>query len=476
MSAKLKPELREIKNKIETEILNEERIKNEKSIYQETLDILENASHLINKARNKHELLFIYRTLSKRLYEAGMICKQMRNPDLGKRLILISKAIKDVLKYYVIYPLHNIIRKSVISRLWPHNCQNIKNLKDVLREYVIENAVLLFCYGRLVIDFLNSFNTEIEEATDQNLLKDAYEKIQYEARQTAKQHFVIGDYEYAWQYGVIGLVIEYMLSDFEHCFDRYMYSGKQVHQRTAPLRFRGYKEMRHQRNKTLTEKLSKTYATMESIIQKLRAELAAKIGQHVEQEFEYDEVEKVYNILIEVDLMLDKARTEREIIAIYYTIAERLKEVTHKYKSKIRIASILYRLAEIIHESIKEYLPHRVYETDLVKLLWPHNCNNLKQMKSLFYEYVLNNTALLGYSYGLAIDFLDPYMEQISATNDLHQLKEMYEDIQVDLVELEDEAYKKGEYKGAWGVSVIASVIGYLLSDFEHCTRRTAQP
>ncbi len=242
------------------------------------------------------------------------------------------------------------------------------------------------------------------------------------------------------------------------------------------VRFRRHGEMRHQRNKIPTEKLSKTYATMERIIQKLREELATKIGQHVEQEFEYDEVEKIYNILVEVDFMLDKAKTEREIIAIYDTIAERLKEVTHKYKSKIRIAFILYRLAEIIHESIKEYLPHRVYETDLVKLLWPHNCNNLKQMKSLFYEYVLNNTSLLGSDYGLAIDFLDSYMEQISSVNDLRQLRGIYEDIQVELIELEDEAYKKGEYKDAWRVGVIASVIGYLLSDFEHCTMQTAQP
>jgi len=45
-------------------------------------------------------------------------------------------------------------------------------------------------------------------------------------------------------------------------------------------------------------------------------------------------------------------------------------------------------------------------------------------------------------------------MEQISAANDLRQLRGIYEDIQVDLVELENEAYKKGGYKSAWGVGV----------------------
>ena len=471
MNAELNPKLQEIKNMIEKDILQDERIKNKKSIYQETLDILESASYLVNKAENKHELLFIYNNLSIRLYDAGMICKEMRNPILGNILIRISEVIEQVLDRYLLFRLNIKNKSKLISRLWPHNCQNIENLKKISSEYMVENAVLLRCYDRLVIDFLNKFNTEIGAATNHKLLKEVYEKIQYEARQTAKQHFVIGNNEYAWQYGVIRLVIEYMLSDFEHCFDRYMYSSKETYKRTALKRFRDRKAIRYQPNTTPTKKPIKTYATMESILQKVREELAEQIIQRVNQEFEDREGIRAYETLILADNILGKARTERELIAIYDMIAERLKEGTYQYiqHKSFRLAYVLYRLAEIIHESIKEHLPHRVYKTDLVKLLWPYNCHNLKQMKKVFHEYVMYNTSLLGSNERLANNLLRLYMKQIKNAVNLIQLREIYEDIQVYLLELEQKSYEKREYKEAWEVGVIANVVGYLLSDFGYC-------
>jgi uncharacterized membrane-anchored protein len=208
---------------------------------------------------------------------------------------------------------------------------------------------------------------------------------------------------------------------------------------------------------------------MDRITQGLRQELATKIGQRVEQEFEGKDVERIYNILIKADFILDKARTEREIIAIYDMIAKRLKEVTYKYKPRIRTAYVLYRLAEIIHESIKEYLPHRAYETDLVKIIWPHNCYNLKQMKSLFYKYVIYNTYLLGSSQSLAMDFISKYENKITTADDLHKLRQVYGDIQTTFIEIEHENYRKGEYNSAWKAGVINTVIHYMFSDFEHC-------
>jgi hypothetical protein len=210
---------------------------------------------------------------------------------------------------------------------------------------------------------------------------------------------------------------------------------------------------------------------MERIVQKLREEFAKRIGQRIEQEFSGNEVEIIYSVLIEADLILDKARTERELVAMYDMISERLREVTHEYKSKLKLAYILYRLSEIIHESIKEHLPHRVYEMDLVKLIWPHNCNDLKHMKNVFYEYIFYNTSLLGSSHDLFIYVLELYDDEIANVNNLRQLSEIYINIKADLKEYEGEAYERGKYKSAWESSVIASVIDYMLSDFEHCLR-----
>jgi len=208
---------------------------------------------------------------------------------------------------------------------------------------------------------------------------------------------------------------------------------------------------------------------MEVILQNLREELVNKIGQRIEKEFEKKEVYRVYEILVLSYTILQKARKERELIAIYDMLAGRLKEITYSYKSRFRLGYVLYRLAEIIHESIAEYLPHRIRETYLVKILWPYNCHNIDQMKIVLHKYVMYNTALLGSNDRLAADLLSPYIEQIENAVDLRQLRYIYEDAEIYLRVLEDEAYEKNEYKEAWEVGVIASAISYMFYDFYNC-------
>jgi hypothetical protein len=175
------------------------------------------------------------------LYEAGMVCKEMRNPTLGEKFIRISKVIQDVIEDYLLYEPRNVNKANLLSRIWPHNCRDLDDLKEVFREYVIENAVLLRCYDRLVVDFLNKFDREIDGVSDLNSLQEAYENIQYAAEKTAVQYFTRGLYEYAWQYGIIGLVIEFMFSDFIHCLKRYKSSDRQTRWLKEPLRFRRHK-------------------------------------------------------------------------------------------------------------------------------------------------------------------------------------------------------------------------------------------
>jgi hypothetical protein len=90
-------------------------------------------------------------------------------------------------------------------------------------------------------------------------------------------------------------------------------------------------------------------------------------------------------------------------------------------------------------------------------------------MKKVFHEYVMYNTSLLGSNERLANNLLRLYMKQIKNAVNLIQLREIYEDIQVYLLELEQKSYEKREYKEAWEVGVIANVVGYLLSDFGYC-------
>jgi hypothetical protein len=213
-------EPQELKIAIEQDILNDERIINNKIIHQESVDILEIASELMNYLTSKSEVFFMYKILYTRLYQAGMVCKTWRNRDLGKRLILIAQVIKEVLANYLVFPKRVLKKETIILKIWPHDCKNTKIFNDVLRKYIVENATLLRCYRELVIDFLKQFYGEIGKvlkANDLKLLRYEYEKIRDVANENARQRFMRG-LDDAWQYGIIELVIEFMFSDFWHCF------------------------------------------------------------------------------------------------------------------------------------------------------------------------------------------------------------------------------------------------------------------
>jgi len=213
-------EPQELKIAIGQDILNDERIINNKIVYNEAVDILEIASELMKFLTSKNEVVFVYKILCIRLGKAGMVCKKWHNHDLGKRLILISQVIEDVLATYFLFPKRVIKKETVIPKIWRHNCRDIEILNDVLGTYIVENAILLRCYRGLVIGFLKQFyreRREVIKANDLELLQYEYEKIRDVANENARQHSMRG-LDDAWQYGVIGLVIEFMFSDFWHCF------------------------------------------------------------------------------------------------------------------------------------------------------------------------------------------------------------------------------------------------------------------
>jgi hypothetical protein len=223
-------ELEELKDAIEQDILNDERITNNKIIYHQSTDILIIASGLMKYLTSKSEVLFMYKILHTRLYKAGIVCKTWRNRDLGKILILISQVIEDVLADYLIFPIRVIKKETVISKVWPHNCKNVRIFNDVLRKYIVENAILLRCYRGLVVDFLKQFYGEISKVLKENdleLLQYEYEKIRDVANENARQRFMRG-LDDAWQYGIIELVIEFMFSDFWHCFRNSEYKDDEI--------------------------------------------------------------------------------------------------------------------------------------------------------------------------------------------------------------------------------------------------------
>ncbi len=220
----------EFKIEVKQDILNDKRIINNKIIYQECVDILEIASELMNYLTSKNEIYFMYKILYIRLGKAGMICKKWHNYNLGKRLILISQVIEDVLATYFLFPKREIKKEIIVSKIWPHNCKSTEVFNDVLRKYIVDNATLLRCYRSLVIDFLKQFYAEIRKvlkSNDLEILQYEYEKIRDVANENAKQRSMRG-FNDAWQYGIIGLVIEYMFSDFWHCFKNPEYRDEEI--------------------------------------------------------------------------------------------------------------------------------------------------------------------------------------------------------------------------------------------------------
>ena len=182
-------------------------------------------------------------------------------------------------------------------------------------------------------------------------------------------------------------------------------------------------------------------------------------------------VEEANEILIASSSIINKARNEQELIAVFDMIATQLEIVSHDCEcfGNNKLAYMQRQISTALHECIEPYLPHNISQSDLIKLLWSHNCWDVASLKNVFLNYIFENALMFGVDDIFTDEFISLYKVKIKKVKKHRDLVRVYEEIREEARVRAFEYYEKSNYVNAWKYGVLSRIIGFLLSDFEHC-------
>jgi hypothetical protein len=182
-------------------------------------------------------------------------------------------------------------------------------------------------------------------------------------------------------------------------------------------------------------------------------------------------VEEAKEVLIAATPIIKKARNEKELIAIYDMISTQIEIVSNDCESfgNTKLGYIQRQIATALHECIKPYLPHNISKSDLIKLLWPHNCWDISALKNVFLDYIFENALMLGVDDIFTDEFISIYKAKLKKAKKFRDLVEVYNLIKEEARALGLKQYEESNHTDAWKYVVLSRTIGFLLSDFEHC-------
>jgi hypothetical protein len=182
-------------------------------------------------------------------------------------------------------------------------------------------------------------------------------------------------------------------------------------------------------------------------------------------------LEEIREILIAAPNIIEKAQNEQELIAFYDMIATQLEIVSEDCElfGNTKLAYIQRQIAIALHECIKPYLPHNINKTDLIKLLWPHNCWDISALKNLFLNYIFENALMFGVDDVFTYEFISRYNVKLNKAKKFRDLVSIYKKIREEAQALGLGYYEKGNYELAYRYVILSRIIGFLLSDFDYC-------
>ena len=182
-------------------------------------------------------------------------------------------------------------------------------------------------------------------------------------------------------------------------------------------------------------------------------------------------VEELREILIAASCIIKQVRNEQELIAVFDMIATRLKIVSNDCEifGNTKLAYIQRQISTALHECIEPHLPHNISKSDLIKLLWHHNCWDISSLKNVFLNYIFENALMFGVDDIFTDEFISIYKVKIKKAKRVRGLLRVYDEIKEEARLLGLKCYEKGNYELAYKYGILSRIIGFLLSDFEHC-------
>jgi hypothetical protein len=202
----------------------------------------------------------------------------------------------------------------------------------------------------------------------------------------------------------------------------------------------------------------------------LRERLVSNLYEKVKTDREI--AEEATEILVAASTITDKARNEQELIAVFDMIAKQLEIVSEDCETfgNEKLGYIQRYIASALYECIESYLPHNnISKSDLIKILWPHNCWDIASLKNVFLNYIFENALILGVDDIFVDEFISAYKSNLDKTKKFGDLIDAYNLIREEARVVGTEHYKQGNYNVAWKYSILSRIIGFLLSDFKHC-------
>jgi len=182
-------------------------------------------------------------------------------------------------------------------------------------------------------------------------------------------------------------------------------------------------------------------------------------------------LEEANEILIASSTIIEKARNEQELIAVFDMITTQLEIVSNdcEHFGNRRLGYIQRQISNMLYECIKPYLQHNINKDDLIKLLWNHNCWDTDSLKKVFLNYIFENALIFGVDDIFTDEFISVYKAKLNKAKKFRNLVYVYNLIKEEARAVGLEHHEKGNYEEAWKYGVLSRIIGFMLSDFEHC-------
>ena len=138
-----------------------EKLSNDEEATKMAKEILNSASLILKRAKNKEELIGIYEIISIRLSFFGYTYISFNETNLGNVLDKISLSLYDCIDAYL---PDNIDENKLAKSICPYDIKDMDSVKNALSEYIFNNAFIFGSGYIFVHDFISKYEDKIKEA------------------------------------------------------------------------------------------------------------------------------------------------------------------------------------------------------------------------------------------------------------------------------------------------------------------------
>jgi hypothetical protein len=188
-----------------------EKLSDDEEAIKVAKDILNSASLILEKAKNKEDLIGIYATICTRLTYLGYNYILFYEIDLSNTFHKISLYLYECIDMCL---SNSITENKLAKSIWPYDINDIDSVKHALSEYIFNN-VFIFGPGYIFAhDFISKYEEKIKEAKTPREVMRVYNKIRTDAWLHSWKCREEGEHHEGLKYDILSEILRFMISDF----------------------------------------------------------------------------------------------------------------------------------------------------------------------------------------------------------------------------------------------------------------------